>query len=224
MPAGLKTARASPVHPPVGAVNTWRGLPAARSQRVIVSPRITVASWAPPGCQATELTIFASESSGVVPQHGGLATGGGVPEPHRAVPGRGGHPRAVGTEGHVVDEAPVPAEDPVPLSQLHDPRHATRRRPSATPGVSRCAANATPTTSARWPSKTAIRSPGIGVPEPQLPIGRGGHDAPTVGGEDRVPEPIGVTAEHGDVLAVLCRPTAGRSGRGSPRRGAGRPG
>ena len=61
VPAGLKTARASPVQYPVGAVKTWRGLPAARSQRVMASPRVTVASWLPPGCQATELTIWASE-------------------------------------------------------------------------------------------------------------------------------------------------------------------
>ena len=61
MPAGLNTARESPVHSPVGAVKTRRRLPVFASQRVIVSARVTVASCLPVGPQATELTISASE-------------------------------------------------------------------------------------------------------------------------------------------------------------------
>ena len=137
MPAGLKTARASPVQSPVGALKTRWGLPVVRSQRVIVSARVTVASCLPPGCQATELTILSSACSLFVLQHGGLPAGGHVPDPHRAVPGRGGHLRAVGAEGHVVDEALVTAQDAVPLRQLHVPDARLAIGRDATPEASR---------------------------------------------------------------------------------------
>ncbi len=49
VPAGLKTARASPCPIAGAACEDGGGLPVVRSQRVIVSPRVTVASWLPLG-------------------------------------------------------------------------------------------------------------------------------------------------------------------------------
>ena len=89
VPAGLKTARASPFQSPVGAVKIWRGWPVVKSQRVIMSSRVTEASWPPPGCQATEVTIFEYNDRAHVAARDHLSAAGHIPEANRAIPGRG---------------------------------------------------------------------------------------------------------------------------------------